>query len=164
MDCVLCWKHAETHKASVPCHKCQEERIAELEQKFASLAEAGTGYSQETMNAVIQERAKLAQELLESHQAYHKLRAKNDEAQKTINYLRQQITVYAGTTPEEQHVSNLRLSVRGRKCMIRLGISTIDELIHKSADDLLQCKDFSQASLNEIRDKLAELNLKLRGE
>ena len=74
MDCVLCWKHAQTHKASVPCHKCQEERIIELEQQLASLAEAGTGYSQETMNAMVQERAQLARELARFEQAYNALR------------------------------------------------------------------------------------------
>ena len=72
-------------------------------------------------------------------------------------------------TPEEQQVmerpiSDLNLSVRARKCMTRLGMSTIGELIRKSADDLLECKNFGVTSLNEIREKLTTFSLKLRGE
>jgi DNA repair exonuclease SbcCD ATPase subunit len=106
MDCVLCWKHAETHKSSIPCHKCQEEQIESLEKQLNCLAEAGTGYSQETMDAIVQERTKLTQELLESHQAYHKLRVENDEAQKTINYLRQQITITAADAKSPRNLQD----------------------------------------------------------
>ena len=61
-------------------------------------------------------------------------------------------------------VSELNLSVRARKCMIRLGINTIADLIRRTGDDLLECKNFGVTSLNEVREKLTVLNLKLRGE
>ena len=61
-------------------------------------------------------------------------------------------------------VSDLNLSVRARKCMIRLGINTIADLIRRTGDDLLECKNFGVTSLNEVREKLTVLNLKLRGE
>jgi len=61
-------------------------------------------------------------------------------------------------------VSDLNLSVRARKCMIRLGINTISELIRRTGDDLLECKNFGVTSLNEVREKLSSLGLKLRGE
>jgi len=61
-------------------------------------------------------------------------------------------------------VSELNLSVRARKCMIRLGINIIGELIRRTGDDLLECKNFGVTSLNEVREKLASLGLKLRGE
>jgi DNA-directed RNA polymerase subunit alpha len=61
-------------------------------------------------------------------------------------------------------ISELNLSVRARKCMIRLGISTIGELLRRTGDDLLECKNFGVTSLNEVREKLALLGLKLRGE
>ncbi len=63
-----------------------------------------------------------------------------------------------------QPISELNLSVRARKCMVRLGISTIGELIRHTGDDLLECKNFGVTSLNEVREKLANLGLKLRGE
>jgi len=61
-------------------------------------------------------------------------------------------------------VSDLNLSVRARKCMTRLGLNTIGDLLRKTGDDLLECKNFGVTSLNEVRQKLAELKLKLRGE
>ena len=72
-------------------------------------------------------------------------------------------------TPDQQAVlerpiSDLNLSVRARKCMVRLGINTISELIRKTQDDLLESKNFGVTSLNEVREKLEGMNLKLRGE
>jgi len=72
-------------------------------------------------------------------------------------------------SPDEQallsrSISELALSVRARKCMIRLGISTIAELIRHTGDELLECKNFGVTSLNEVRDKLTVHGLKLRGD
>jgi len=61
-------------------------------------------------------------------------------------------------------VSDLNLSVRARKCMIRLGITTVGELVRRSGDDLLECKNFGVTSLNEVREKLTVHSLKLRGD
>lgn len=71
--------------------------------------------------------------------------------------------------PEEEAllskpVSELNLSVRARKCMARLGINTVGELIRHSGDELLECKNFGVTSLNEVREKLRALGLKLRGD
>ena len=64
----------------------------------------------------------------------------------------------------DRSVTDLNLSVRARKCMNRLNIQTIGELIRKSADEMLECKNFGVTSLNEIREKLIPFNVKLRGE
>jgi DNA-directed RNA polymerase subunit alpha len=61
-------------------------------------------------------------------------------------------------------ISELNLSVRARKCMVRLNIQTIGELVRKTGDELLECKNFGVTSLNEVRDKLTAINLKLRGD
>ncbi|HMP01011.1 MAG TPA: DNA-directed RNA polymerase subunit alpha C-terminal domain-containing protein [Gemmatales bacterium] len=61
-------------------------------------------------------------------------------------------------------VSELNLSVRARKCMNRLGISTLGELCSRTADELLEVKNFGQTSLLEVRDKLRTLQIKLRGD
>jgi DNA-directed RNA polymerase subunit alpha len=45
-----------------------------------------------------------------------------------------------------------------------LGITTLGELIQRSADELLEAKNFGQTSLKEVREKLAQYNLKLRGD
>jgi DNA-directed RNA polymerase subunit alpha len=61
-------------------------------------------------------------------------------------------------------IGELNLSVRARKCTTKLGINTIGELVRRTAEDLLECKNFGVTSLNEVREKLAERGLKLRGE
>lgn len=64
----------------------------------------------------------------------------------------------------ERPISDLNLSVRARKCMVRLGLNTVGELVRKSGDDLLECKNFGVTSLNEVREKLATQGLRLRGD
>ena len=72
-------------------------------------------------------------------------------------------------SPDEQAlldrpISDLNLSVRARKCMARLQLNTIGELIRKTGDDMLECKNFGVTSLNEVREKLTDLGLKMRGD
>jgi DNA-directed RNA polymerase subunit alpha len=72
-------------------------------------------------------------------------------------------------SPQEQQllstpVAELNLSVRSRKCMARLGIVSLSELVQRTPDELLSAKNFGVTSLNEIRAKLTELNLKLRND
>jgi DNA-directed RNA polymerase subunit alpha len=64
----------------------------------------------------------------------------------------------------DRPISDLNLSVRARKCMVRLGLTTIGELVRRTGDDLLECKNFGVTSLNEVREKLTIANLKLRGD
>jgi DNA-directed RNA polymerase subunit alpha len=64
----------------------------------------------------------------------------------------------------DRPVTDLNLSVRARKCMNRLNIQLIGELLRKTADEMLECKNFGVTSLNEIREKLIPFNVKLRGE
>jgi DNA-directed RNA polymerase subunit alpha len=61
-------------------------------------------------------------------------------------------------------ITDLNLSVRARKCTTKLGILTVGDLIRRTAEDLLECKNFGVTSLNEVREKLAERGLKLRGD
>jgi DNA-directed RNA polymerase subunit alpha len=75
----------------------------------------------------------------------------------------------SGMTPDQQQmldrpISELNLSVRARKCMVRLQLNSIGELIRKTGDDLLECKNFGVTSLTEVREKLTAMNLKLRGD
>ncbi len=72
-------------------------------------------------------------------------------------------------SPDEQAllsrpISELNLSVRARKCMVRLGVSTVGELVRRTGDDLLECKNFGVTSLNEVREKLTPHGLRLRGD
>jgi DNA-directed RNA polymerase subunit alpha len=61
-------------------------------------------------------------------------------------------------------ITDLNLSVRARKCMAKLGISTVGELLRHTPDQLLEVKNFGVTSLTEIRAKLSESGLKLQGD
>jgi DNA-directed RNA polymerase subunit alpha len=79
------------------------------------------------------------------------------------------VFVAASLSPQEQAVvsmplSALNLSVRARKCVARLGLTTVGELVQKTPDELLSSRNFGVTSLNEIRAKLGEVNLKLRND
>jgi DNA-directed RNA polymerase subunit alpha len=64
----------------------------------------------------------------------------------------------------DRPIAELNLSVRARKCMVRLGLSTVGELVRRTGDDLLECKNFGVTSLNEVREKLTAHGLRLRGD
>jgi DNA-directed RNA polymerase subunit alpha len=72
-------------------------------------------------------------------------------------------------SPQEQAVieapvGDLNLSVRARKCLSRLGLVTIGELLSKTPDELLSVRNFGVTSLNEVRAKLTEMGLRLRND
>ncbi len=60
-------------------------------------------------------------------------------------------------------VSELELSVRSRRCLQRLGIGTLGELVARSETELLAIKNFGLTSLTEIKRELRERSLALRG-
>lgn len=61
----------------------------------------------------------------------------------------------------DEPITELNLSVRCRKCTTKLGITTIGDLVRRTAEDLLECKNFGVTSLNEVREKLEERGLTL---
>lgn len=68
------------------------------------------------------------------------------------------------STTTSTPIADLNLSVRARRCVTTLAIATAGELAEKTASELLACKNFGATSLKEIREKLANLGLKLKGE
>ena len=61
-------------------------------------------------------------------------------------------------------IAELNLSVRARKCMSKLNLQTVGDLLARTGDELLECKNFGVTSLNEVREKLSALGLKLRND
>jgi DNA-directed RNA polymerase subunit alpha len=61
-------------------------------------------------------------------------------------------------------IGELNLSVRARKCLNKLNIQTLGDLLKHTGDELLECKNFGVTSLNEVRDKLTSLNIKLKND
>jgi len=58
-------------------------------------------------------------------------------------------------------VNEIELSVRAANCLNNANITTVGELAMKSEADMLKYRNFGKKSLNEIKDKLAELGLYL---
>ena len=60
-------------------------------------------------------------------------------------------------------IEDLDLSERPCNCLKRAQINTIGELLTKTEDDLLNITNFGQKSLDEVKQKLDERGLSLRG-
>ncbi len=60
-------------------------------------------------------------------------------------------------------IEDLDLSERPSNCLKRAQINTIGELLTKNEDDLLNITNFGQKSLDEVKQKLDERGLSLRG-
>jgi len=58
-------------------------------------------------------------------------------------------------------VNEIELSVRAANCLNNANITTVGQLALKSEPEMLKYRNFGKKSLNEIKDKLAELGLSL---
>jgi DNA-directed RNA polymerase subunit alpha len=58
-------------------------------------------------------------------------------------------------------VTELRLSVRAGNCLESEGIRTLRDLVQRTEDQLLEVRNFGETTLNEVREKLANLGLHL---
>lgn len=61
----------------------------------------------------------------------------------------------------EMSIEELDLSVRSYNCLKRAGINTVAELTQKTEEDMMKVRNLGRKSLDEVKKKLAELNLSL---
>ncbi len=59
-------------------------------------------------------------------------------------------------------VEDLQLTVRSYNCLKREGIHTVSELVSRSEQDLLDIRNFGSKSIEEVKEKLAEMGLALK--
>ncbi|WP_100374468.1 DNA-directed RNA polymerase subunit alpha [Bacillus sp. FJAT-45037] len=64
----------------------------------------------------------------------------------------------------EMTIEELDLSVRSYNCLKRAGINTVQELTHKTEEDMMKVRNLGRKSLEEVQEKLGELGLGLRKE
>ncbi|UFT99522.1 DNA-directed RNA polymerase subunit alpha [Radiobacillus kanasensis] len=62
----------------------------------------------------------------------------------------------------EMTIEELDLSVRSYNCLKRAGINTVQELAHKSEEDMMKVRNLGRKSLEEVKHKLEDLGLGLR--
>ncbi|NLT34894.1 MAG: hypothetical protein GXX83_03235 [Gaiellales bacterium] len=65
---------------------------------------------------------------------------------------------------DEMLIEELELSVRSYNCLKREGVETVGDLVAKTEAELLNTPNFGKKSIDEVREKLLRLGLKLRGE
>lgn len=93
--------------------------------------------------------------------------------------LKNTLTIFTGPEPEpekvtqtdvqeeklkellDQPLSIMDLSVRSANCLLAAGLKTIGDLVTKQEEEILSYKNFGKRSMQEIKDKLAELGLAL---
>jgi DNA-directed RNA polymerase subunit alpha len=68
-----------------------------------------------------------------------------------------------GATDLDLPIEDLDLSERPRNCLKRAQINSVGELVTKTEEDLLNITNFGQKSLDEVKQKLDERGLSLRG-
>jgi DNA-directed RNA polymerase subunit alpha len=64
----------------------------------------------------------------------------------------------------EMPIEELDLSVRSYNCLKRAGINTVEELVLRNEVDMMKVRNLGKKSLEEVMQKLAELDLRLREE
>ena len=58
-------------------------------------------------------------------------------------------------------LAELNLSVRATNCLESEGINTVRDLVSRTEDQLLQVRNFGETTLQEVRDRLGAINLRL---
>jgi DNA-directed RNA polymerase subunit alpha len=64
----------------------------------------------------------------------------------------------------QTRIEDLDFSVRTANCLRREGIGTVGELVQRTGSDLMAIRNFGRKSLQEVKDKLAGMNLTLATE
>lgn len=59
-------------------------------------------------------------------------------------------------------IEDLELSVRSYNCLKRQGINSLDQLVEQSEADLLNIRNFGAKSIEEVKDRLAQMGLELK--
>jgi len=70
----------------------------------------------------------------------------------------------AGGGMDDVLIEELELGVRSYNCLKREGIQTVGDLVTKTEAELLNIPNFGKKSIDEVKEKLAERGLALRGE
>ncbi|MCA9116360.1 MAG: DNA-directed RNA polymerase subunit alpha [Planctomycetaceae bacterium] len=60
-----------------------------------------------------------------------------------------------------QSLAELNLSVRATNCLESEGINTVRDLVGRAEDDLLQVRNFGETTLQEVRERLSAIGLRL---
>jgi len=81
------------------------------------------------------------------------------------DYLKAKYTGDSGRSEQDDMlIEELELGVRSYNCLKREGVETVGDLMSKSEAELLNIPNFGKKSIEEVRERLIERGLHLRGE
>ena len=86
-----------------------------------------------------------------------------DEAVQSIDMHRKRYVNVENAEAMNKPISDLELSIRARRTVEALGCLTLGDIVQHSEDELLGMPNFGQTSLQELREKLSQHGLKLKG-
>ena len=61
-------------------------------------------------------------------------------------------------------IEELDLSVRSYNCLKRAGINNVEDLTNKTEEDMMKVRNLGRKSLEEVREKLHELEMDFKAE
>ena len=64
----------------------------------------------------------------------------------------------------EMTIEELDLSVRSFNCLKRAGINTVEDLTNRTEEDMMKVRNLGRKSLEEVREKLHELEMDFKTE
>ena len=109
----------------------------------------------------LEEYRRLENEYNEQANLFHQARQKvinwekfYERHKKTIDEIREKIK-------DAKKIEEMDLTVRTFNCLKAEQINTVDELINNTEIDLLKIQNFGRKSLDEVKEKLKEMNLSL---
>ncbi len=85
-----------------------------------------------------------------------------EEAVASIESARRRYATGENAEMLNRPLTELELSIRARRAVESMGCLTIGDILQHSEEELLSMPNFGATSLQELRQKLAEVNLKLR--
>ena len=63
---------------------------------------------------------------------------------------------------QHKMIEDLELSVRSYNCLKRAGITTLDELVQKTEDEMIHVRNLGKKSLKEVKEKIYSLGLSFK--
>lgn len=63
---------------------------------------------------------------------------------------------------QSKMIEDLELSVRSYNCLKRAGITTVEELVQKTEDEMMHVRNLGKKSLKEVKDKIYSLGLSFK--
>jgi DNA-directed RNA polymerase subunit alpha len=63
---------------------------------------------------------------------------------------------------QNKMIEDLELSVRSYNCLKRAGITTVEELVNKTEDEMMHVRNLGKKSLKEVKEKIYSLGLSFK--